>query len=102
MTRDQKMEPLNEEQLTKALEELPRWEKSSEQSIARVYKFQNYLDGVKFAKQIGEYAQTRKHHPSIQIDYKKVTIEMATWDVGGVTSLDIEMVNDFNNMYEKN
>ena len=93
--------PLEDAQLNEELKNLSGWEKISDQWIAREYTFANYLDGVNFAKQIGEYAEKRQHHPSIKINYKKVTIEISSWRAKGVTELDIEMVKDFNDIYEK-
>ncbi len=107
MTKDYKtedeyeMNPLQEDALNKELTNLTGWEKISEQWIAREYKFDKYLEGINFAKQIGEYAEKRQHHPSIKIDYKKVTIEISSWSAKGITELDIEMVKDFNDIYEK-
>lgn len=100
-TEDQyEMIPLEEDELNEELNDLSGWEQISDQWIAREYKFDKYLQGVNFAKQIGEYAEKRQHHPSIKIDYKKVTIEISSWRAKGITELDIEMVKDFNDIYE--
>lgn len=92
---------LEDDVLNKELTHLTGWEKISDQWIAREYTFDKYLEGVNFAKQIGEYAEKRRHHPTITINYKKVTIELSSWRAKGVTELDIEMVKDFNDIYEK-
>lgn len=107
MTRENKTEdqyemvPLQDDQLNEELKNLPGWKSISDQWIAREYKFNNYLDGVNFAKEAGEYAEKRQHHPSIRIDYKKVTIEISSWRAKGVTALDIDMVKGFNDIYER-
>ncbi|MUV37708.1 4a-hydroxytetrahydrobiopterin dehydratase [Lentibacillus sp. JNUCC-1] len=101
-TEDQyEMVPLSQKKLDEALKQSPEWQKVSEQWIAREYKFDNYLDGVYFAKEIGEYAEERQHHPSIKIDYKKVTIKISSWRAKGITELDIEMIKDFDSIYEQ-
>lgn len=94
------MIPLEREKLTDELQKLAGWERISEEWIARKYTFDDYLDGVNFSKEIGEYAEKRHHHPFIQIDYKKVTVKISSWQAKGVTALDIEMVEDFNNIYD--
>lgn len=94
------MVPYDETQLNEKLENLQGWERVDESPlIARTYKFDKYLDGVKFANKIGEYAQKRKHHPTIVIDFHKVTVKTTSWSVKGVTELDIEMVHDFDAIY---
>lgn len=100
-TEDQyEMIPLSDNELTTELKKLSGWHRTRDIWISREYKFDQYLHGVHFAKQIGEYAQKRMHHPSIKIDYKKVTIEISSWRAKGVTALDIEMAQDFNDIYE--
>lgn len=94
------MIPLPDDELHGELNSLPGWYQTNDIWISREYTFDQYLDGVHFAKQIGEYAQLRMHHPSIKIDYKKVTIEISSWRAKGVTALDIEMAHDFNDIYK--
>src|SRR5699024_4198020 len=95
------MIPLEENKLSQALASLSGWEKVSDEWIAREYKFDNYLDGIDFAKQIGEYAEKRQHHPSIAMGYKKVTFSISSWRAKGITELDSEMVKHSDDTYEK-
>ena len=98
---DYELIPLGEKELKEELSKLSGWEQRDSKWIKREYKFDKYLEGINFAKQIGEYAEKRQHHPTITIDYKKVTLEISSWRAKGVTELDIEMVKDFNEIYEK-
>ncbi|MCG1027601.1 4a-hydroxytetrahydrobiopterin dehydratase [Virgibacillus halodenitrificans] len=98
---DYEMIPVTADRLTKELEKLPEWEQLDDKWIARQYKFDSYMDGVQFANQIAEYAEKRQHHPFIAIDYKKVTLKISSWRAKGVTELDLEMVRDFDEIYEK-
>ena len=95
------MIPLSESELKDALNDLSGWEQIDSQWIARQYKFNEYMDGITFAKEVGEYAEKRQHHPLINIAYKKVKLEMSSWRAKGVTAIDIEMVKDFNEIYNK-
>lgn len=97
---DYDMIPLNEAELEKALDLLPDWQQKDEKWIMRQYAFETYLDGVNFAKRIGEYSEKRLHHPMIKIYYKKVVLEISSWRAKGITALDIEMVKDFNAIYD--
>src|SRR5699024_12491427 len=85
------MIPLEENKLNQVLASLSGWEKVSDEWIAREYKFDNYIDGIDFAKQIGEYAEKRQHHPSIAIEYKKVTVSISSWIVIGINEIDFEL-----------
>lgn len=94
------MVPIGKDELTHKLQGLSGWKQISDTWIARKYTFDRYLDGIEFAKQIGEYAEKRQHHPNIQINYKTVTIEISSWRAKGITNLDIVMVQDFNTIYD--
>lgn len=101
-TEDQyEMIPLSEEELDDNLKKISEWGRLDDTWIGREYFFEQYLDGISFAKQVGEYAQKRMHHPTITIKYKKVMIKISSWQAEGVTKLDVEMAADFNDIYEK-
>lgn len=98
---DYEMIPLQDEELNEELKNLSGWKEIRNQWIGCEYIFDNYMKGIDFAKEIGEYAEKRQHHPSIKIDYKKVSIEISSWRAKGVTAIDIEMAQDFNAIYER-
>lgn len=101
-TEDQyEMIPLTDEELDESLKPLTDWERLDDTWIGREYSFDDYLAGVSFAKQVGEYAQKRMHHPTITIKYKKVAIKISSWQAKGVTKLDVEMAADFNDIFEQ-
>jgi|SRR5690625_2381067 len=95
------MERLSEEVINKELNDLPEWSRLDEKWIERKYRFQNYLNGVRFVGKAAEYAENKKHHPLISIDYKMVKFKMSSWQAKGLTDLDFEMAKHFDEMYEK-
>ncbi|WP_174615186.1 4a-hydroxytetrahydrobiopterin dehydratase [Virgibacillus ihumii] len=95
------MERLSEEQIEKELEAVPDWKRLDEKWIARKYRFKDFLNGVRFVDQIAEYAEEKQHHPFISIDYKAVTLKISSWQMKGLTDLDFEMVNHFDELYDK-
>ncbi|WP_188455440.1 4a-hydroxytetrahydrobiopterin dehydratase [Virgibacillus oceani] len=94
------MERLTEEQITKELEMLSDWKRLDEKWIERKYRFKNFLAGVNFVDQIAVYAEEKQHHPFISIDYKVVTLKISSWQAKGLTDLDFEMVNHFDELFE--
>lgn len=95
------MERLTEEQITKELENLPDWKRLDEKWIERKYRFKDFLNGVQFVDQIAEYAEQKQHHPFISIDYKVVTVKISSWQMKGLTDVDFEMVNYFDELYDQ-
>ncbi|MFZ3579604.1 4a-hydroxytetrahydrobiopterin dehydratase [Virgibacillus sp. DJP39] len=95
------MNRLNEEQITTELQKIPEWERVEEKWIQRKYKFNKYLDGIRFVDDVAQFAENKQHHPVISIDYKKVTVKFSSWQEKGLTALDIEMAARVDELYEQ-
>jgi 4a-hydroxytetrahydrobiopterin dehydratase len=75
--------------------ELPaEWERDGDE-IVRVYEFDDYLDGVAFATQVGEVAEEEWHHPTIEIRYGEVEVRLTSHEEGGITDKDIRLAELF-------
>lgn len=57
--------------------------------IRKEVRFKKYLDGIDFVSNVGALADAEDHHPDMHVSYKKVTVELSTHAVGGLS------VNDF-------
>jgi 4a-hydroxytetrahydrobiopterin dehydratase len=94
------MERLSEEEIHQQLIGLPEWERLDEKWIERKYRFQDYLNGIRFVDKAAEYAENKKHHPIISIEYKKVKLKLSSWQAKGLTKLDFEMSKYYDELYE--
>jgi len=63
-------------------------------SIIRKFKFNSYMDGIKFVNKIAELAENKNHHPDIQIGWCNVEISITSHDLGGVTNQCVELANE--------
>lgn len=70
------------------------WEREGDE-IVRIYEFDDYLDGVSFAATVGEISEEKWHHPTIVIRYGEVEVRLTSHEEGGITDLDIEMAEIF-------
>lgn len=95
------MERSNDIQIKQQLEHLPEWQQSDDKWIERQYRFKEFLTGIKFVDQVAEYAEAKKHHPVISINYKKVTLRMSSWQEKGLTDLDFDMAKHFDELYQQ-
>ena len=68
----------------------PGWERDGDE-IVRVFEFDDYLQGVAFASDVGELAEEEFHHPRIVIDYGDVAVRFTTHEADGITNRDIEL-----------
>ncbi|MFC4558444.1 4a-hydroxytetrahydrobiopterin dehydratase [Virgibacillus kekensis] len=95
------MKRLDEDQIITELQKLPEWKRLDEKWIQRKYRFKEFLEGVRFVDRIADYAEQKQHHPFISIDYKVVTLKISSWQMKGLTDLDIEMVKEFDRLYSE-
>lgn len=83
---------LSDEQIEDSLP--PQWERTDDE-IVRIYEFDDYLEGANFAAECAEIAEEQWHHPEIVIGYKTVEIRLTSHEEGGITDMDIEMAELF-------
>ncbi len=83
-------EPLDTDEIASTVPEHWVYDEDDEE-IARTYEFDDYLDGVAFATEVGELAETEFHHPTIEIRYKEVEVRYTDHEAGGVSERDAEM-----------
>lgn len=95
------MERLSEEAIQDALARLEDWKRADEKWLQKKFRFRNFLSGVEFVQQVAEYAEGKNHHPFISIDYKRVTLKISSWQMKGITDLDVEMTEHFDVLYEE-
>jgi 4a-hydroxytetrahydrobiopterin dehydratase len=73
------------------------WERDGDE-IVRTYEFDDYLEGVAFASEIGELAEEEFHHPTMEIGYEEVEIRFTSHEEGGITDADVEMAELTNDL----
>ncbi|MFZ3011766.1 MAG: 4a-hydroxytetrahydrobiopterin dehydratase [Minisyncoccia bacterium] len=84
------VDPFSEAQAEEYLKEVSGWvldEKA--QKIWKEFKFQDFLEAIKFVNLVAGIAEGEGHHPDIHIYYNKVTLELSTHAIGGLS------LNDF-------
>ncbi|MFB6304091.1 MAG: 4a-hydroxytetrahydrobiopterin dehydratase [Haloferacaceae archaeon] len=76
------------------------WERDGDE-IVRIYEFDDYLNGVAFATQVGEVAEEEWHHPTITIRYGEVEVRLTSHEEGGITDKDLRMARLFDDEYDR-
>ena len=80
------------EEIEEYMAQIPDWEivdVDGVKQLQRVYKFKNFVQALQFADKVGEIAEQEDHHPSILVEYGKVTLTWYTHKINGLH------VNDF-------
>ena len=68
--------------------QIPDWEIVDNHHIARTFKFKGYMDGLSFVNAAAEIAEDERHHPDLHLSWGKVSIEIYTHKVNGLTEND--------------
>jgi 4a-hydroxytetrahydrobiopterin dehydratase len=84
------MPKLNEAQIGNELKTLPGWE-FQDNSLRKLFRFNEFMDGIRFIGRIAEIAEADDHHPDMHINYTRVTFVCSTHSDGGVTDKDIRL-----------
>ncbi len=89
------MAVLTDEQVDAELPGLSGWQRA-DGALRRSIKFATFLDGIDAVRRVAEHAESKDHHPDIDIRWRTVTFALVTHSAGGITQNDIDMARDIN------
>ena len=81
---------IDKNQLIIFQEKNPSWTVYNK-TIKKEFKFTNFIEAFGFMSKVALLSEKMDHHPSWQNTYNKVTIELTTHDIGGITINDIKL-----------
>ena len=89
--------PLTDEQIAPLLAQLEDgWrvverndvKRGSIKILTRTYTFENFAEAMQAAVRIGEMAEEQQHHPDLHVAWGRLTVEVWTHKIGGLTESD--------------
>jgi 4a-hydroxytetrahydrobiopterin dehydratase len=86
---------LTDDQVSERLGAVSGWSRVDD-SITKTFETPSFLEGIAFVQSVAEIAESRDHHPDIDIRYTRVTLTLSTHDMGGLTGLDFEVAEAIN------
>ncbi len=87
------MAKLGPEQIARELKSLPGWE-FRDDSISKLFRFNEFLEGIDFVNKVAQIAEAADHHPDIHIGYTRVRFVCSTHSDGGVTEKDLKLARE--------
>jgi 4a-hydroxytetrahydrobiopterin dehydratase len=84
------MAKLGESQIADRLKSLAGWQ-YKDGAISKLYRFKEFMDGIRFINRVAEMAEAADHHPDILVNYTRVTFTCTTHSEGGVTVKDFSL-----------
>jgi 4a-hydroxytetrahydrobiopterin dehydratase len=68
--------------------------------IHKDFTFTGFRAAIAFVNRVAERADAARHHPDIEIHYRRVTISLSTHDAGGVTEKDVSLAAEIDGAAE--
>ncbi|MBI5960797.1 MAG: 4a-hydroxytetrahydrobiopterin dehydratase [Chloroflexi bacterium] len=69
------------------------WSLGDDNQLHASYTLKNFAQVMLFVNAIAHLAETANHHPDLLIhDWKHLTISLMTHDQGGITDLDLNLI----------
>jgi 4a-hydroxytetrahydrobiopterin dehydratase len=87
------MAKLGSGEIAEKLKLLPGWE-YKDNAITKLFRFKEFMSGIRFVNRIAEVAEAADHHPDITINYTRVRFSCSTHSEGGVTEKDIRLAGE--------
>ncbi len=84
--------PLKKEEFQRYLSSLKGgWEHIGEKKIRKEFTFSDFNDAMRFVNKVADLAEEEGHHPDIYIFYNRVTVELYTHSIDGLSENDFIM-----------
>jgi len=83
----------DDEQVSGALVGLPDWQREGD-AIARTTKLPTFTAAIEAVRAVAEIAESRDHHPDMDIRWRTVTFRCSTHSAGGITGKDVELAGE--------
>lgn len=82
------MSPLTREEFTRLHGEVADWQVVDDHHLTRQFLFADFVQALAFVNRVGELAEQEGHHPDLHLAYGKVTVDVWTHKIDGLTESD--------------
>lgn len=93
------MSSLDDDQIARALADLPEWEFDGE-AITKTYAWASFGDAIEFVNDVAEIAEDLNHHPDLEIYFDEVVVSLRTHSADAVTERDVEVAREIEEMLD--
>jgi len=69
---------------------LPQWQVEADR-LKRDWQFKDFSEAFAFMTRVALLAEAMQHHPNWSNVYNRVSIELTTHDLGGLSDLDVQL-----------
>ena len=92
--------PLSEDVAQKLLTQVPGWE-ITDGKVHRIFTFKDFKEAMVFVNKVAELAEREGHHPDFTIWWNKVTLDLITHAIHGLSENDFIVAAKTNAILEE-
>jgi|ERR671923_2884387 4a-hydroxytetrahydrobiopterin dehydratase len=92
---------LTEQEVEQQVTKLQGW-KLANGKLNKTFEFDNFVQAFGFMTKVAMHAEKMDHHPEWFNVYNRITIDLVTHDVGGLSNYDIKLAEIINKLYIAN
>jgi 4a-hydroxytetrahydrobiopterin dehydratase len=70
---------------------VPEGWREEDNALVREFEFESFPAAIAFVGRLAELAESKDHHPDIDIRYRRVSVRWSTHSAGGVTDRDRDL-----------
>ena len=82
-----------------ALQDVPGWERNGD-ALVRAAELPSFPTAIGVVARVGEIAESRNHHPDMDIRWRTVTFRCSTHSEGGITQFDVDLAKAISEQVE--
>lgn len=91
--------PMEHDEIEKYIKNVEDWEVKDDKRIEKTFKFKTFMEGIRFVNEVARIAEQEGHHPDIHIRWRKVTFELSTHAIKGLSENDFIMASKIDQRY---
>jgi 4a-hydroxytetrahydrobiopterin dehydratase len=91
---------LSEQEIEREVSKLRGW-KVANGKLNQKFEFKNFVQAFGFMIKVAMEAEKLNHHPEWFNVYNKVTIDLVTHDINGISNYDTKLAHIINRLYDK-
>ncbi len=96
--------PVTEEEIAQYKPLIPEWQLLSEQQVSyleRSYTLPNFKTALNFAQKVGGIAEQQGHHPTLIVEWGKLTVQWWTHTINGLHRNDFIMAAKTDKIFQQ-
>ncbi len=94
---DEELRRLTDDEVAARVADLVGWHVVGGK-LRREFVFADFVEAIGFVDRTAVWAETWNHHPEWSNVYNRVTVELTTHDVGGISHLDFQLAKKMNEL----